>query len=384
MNHETRYQQLDALRGLAAVTVVLSHFTLLAPLLGLRHTPFRVLSGGHEAVILFFVLSGFVLTLQINGARKLSYGEYVIRRVCRIYLPYLAAVVLAYVCYTLTYKGTVDWAGLWFNGSWLPTFSNIELLWHVLFVFPFETDRLDPIIWSLVYEMRISLIFMPVLFAVFMMKTSRALAVAALASIAVCAYAVHANQPVMQASVSAEWLPTLHYLLMFVAGAALAKHRSSLSAWFSRRPSASRVGVAVLLGSLALYVMSRPISFLVHSSVLSDYVFDWIVLLAVCGIIACAIALAPFARALQLPPLPFLGKISYSLYLYHAVVLFGVLHLVGDRLGAALSLILAAVLIVPVSYLGYALVERPSMRLGSYLARKVSARRMLADATAQG
>jgi peptidoglycan/LPS O-acetylase OafA/YrhL len=383
MNHQIRFQQLDALRGLAALTVVFSHFTLLAPLLGLRHTPLRVLSGGHEAVILFFVLSGFVLTLQINGERKLSYGEYAIRRVCRIYLPYLGAVAFAYICYTLTYSGAVNWAGPWFNGGWLPALANADLLWHVLFVFPFETDRLDPIIWSLVYEMRISLVFMPVLFAVFLVKTWQALAIAALASLGVCAVAVHTNHPVIQASVSAEWLPTLHYLLMFVAGAALAKHRSDLSAWLAQRRAAARIGAAVLLGSLALYVMSRPISLIVHSSVLGDYLFDWIVLVAVCGIIACAIALAPFARLLQRPPLPFLGRISYSLYLYHAVVLFGVVHLVGERLGAMVSLVLAAALILPVSYLGYVLVERPSMRLGSYLARKVSARRLPAEATVQ-
>ncbi|MGF6773288.1 peptidoglycan/LPS O-acetylase OafA/YrhL [Paraburkholderia sp. GAS199] len=374
MDRDGRYAQLDALRGVAALTVVFSHFTLLAPLLGLRHTPLRLLLGGHEAVILFFALSGFVLTLQIDGARKLGYAEYAVRRICRIYLPYAGAIAFACACYALTYDGVVDWAGPWFNGGWQSSFADVDMLRHVLFVLPFQSDRLDPVVWSLVYEMRISLIFMPVVLFMRHVPTRRALLGAALASFAVCVYAVRTAHPVIQASVSTEWLPTLHYLLMFVAGAALAKHRRELMARLSGTPAARRFGYAVLAGSLLLYVAARPISFLA-SGVVSDYLFDWLVLLAVCGVIASAISVAPFARLLLVWPLPFLGKISYSLYLFHAVVLLAVVHATHSWLGPTSSLILAAVLIVPVSYLAYVGLERPGMRLGSLLARKLTAAR---------
>jgi peptidoglycan/LPS O-acetylase OafA/YrhL len=112
------------------------------------------------------------------------------------------------------------------------------------------------------------------------------------------------------------------------------------------------------------------------SAVARVYLFDWLIMLAVCGIITSAFALPRFARLLELPPLPFLGKISYSLYLYHAIVLFAVVHLVGNRLGAPLTLAIVAVLIVPVSYVGYVLIEHPGMRLGSRLSRKLVARAM--------
>ncbi|PCE24109.1 hypothetical protein BWP39_30970 [Paraburkholderia acidicola] len=376
MPHEKRYQQLDALRGLAALTVVFSHFTLLAPLIALRHTPLRVLFGGHEAVILFFTLSGFVLALQIGGTPKPGYGEYVMRRICRVYLPYAVAVIVAYACYALCYAGPVAWAGWWFNDGWPATFPNIELLWHLLFVFPFETSRLDPVLWSLVYEMRISLIFVPVVLLISRVPTWQVIGAAMLLSVAVCWHAIHTGHPVIQASVSAEWLPTLHYLLMFVAGAALARHRERLSNWLRRAPRATVVIIPA--ASLALYVLSRPISLRV-SGILSDYLFDWIVLAAVGGIIASAVALASFARLLQIRPLPFLGAISYSLYLYHAVVLFAVVHLLGERLGVTLSLLIAAALVIPVSYAGYVCVERPAMRLGSRLARRFTMQRALAQ-----
>ncbi|MFM0736603.1 acyltransferase [Paraburkholderia xenovorans] len=374
MDRDGRYAQLDALRGVAALTVVLSHFTLLAPLLGLRHTPLRLFCGGHEAVILFFALSGFVLTLQIDGARQPGYGEYAIRRICRIYLPYAGAIAFAYACYVFTYGGTVDWAGPWFNGGWQPTLAGVDLVRHVLFVLPFQSDRLDPVVWSLVYEMRISLIFMPIVVVMRYLPTWCSLFGAAAISLAVGVHAMWTAHPVIQASVSAEWLPTLHYLLMFVAGGALAKHRREIAARLSGTPAAGRLGFVVLGGSLLLYAAARPMSFVV-SGVLSDYLFDWFVLLAVCGIIASAVSVASFARLLLVWPLPFLGKISYSLYLFHAVVLLAVVHVSATSLGATWSLILAALMIVPVSYLGYVCLERPGISLGGLLARKLASGR---------
>lgn len=380
MHRDGRYQQLDALRGLAALTVVLSHFTLLAPLLGLRHSPVRLVSGGHEAVILFFTLSGFVLTLQVKGARGLRYGEYAARRVCRIYLPYLGALAVAFACLAYSAAGPVDWAGPWFNSYWTHAPSAADLTRHLLFILPFDTSQLDPVVWSLAYEMRISLIFMPVVLLVFRVPVWQTLAISALLSASVCAYAVHTRHAIIQASIAAEWLPTLHYLLMFVAGAALAKHRSAIAAWFDRRTR----GTAMLLFavSLALYVTARPASMLLPDIIARDYLFDWIVLVAVCGIIACAVAMPVVERLFAIAPLPFLGRISYSLYLYNAIVLFTVVHLAGDRFGATVPLLIAAVLTIPVSHLAWLLVERPSIRLGSRLAGRLSIRRVLSDAAA--
>ena len=61
-----RFRELDSLRGLAAITVVFHHFSrICSPQIihVLDRTPLRILVAGHQAVILFFLLSGFVLTL---------------------------------------------------------------------------------------------------------------------------------------------------------------------------------------------------------------------------------------------------------------------------------------------------------------------------------
>jgi peptidoglycan/LPS O-acetylase OafA/YrhL len=94
-----RFAELDSLRGLAALAVVLSHFT--GVYLNTRHYtvflykfPMRILLDGRAAVILFFLLSGFVLSLPYRQ-RGLEYGTFLVRRICRIYLPYLGALLLA-------------------------------------------------------------------------------------------------------------------------------------------------------------------------------------------------------------------------------------------------------------------------------------------------
>src|SRR5262245_47699245 len=105
-----RIRALDGLRGIAAVTVVVQHILSSFPplaamidrapdadivLLDLDRTPLRLLWTGSEAVILFFVLSGFVLTLQIERFQAgSSYVTYIVRRVSRLYVPYLAIMLV--------------------------------------------------------------------------------------------------------------------------------------------------------------------------------------------------------------------------------------------------------------------------------------------------
>src|ERR1700754_945064 len=89
-----RLLQLDSLRGFAAMTVVWHHWRQ-----AYWATPPRwfmqPFSAGHEAVILFFILSGYVLSLPVWINRQPRYADYLIRRISRIYLPYVAAACLA-------------------------------------------------------------------------------------------------------------------------------------------------------------------------------------------------------------------------------------------------------------------------------------------------
>src|SRR5260370_27650821 len=91
-SHPRRFYGLDSLRGVAALTFVFHHFSrICSPSVVhfIDRTPLRLLAAGHQAVSLFFLLSGFVLTLPYKKNGRLNYGPFLLKRICRIYLPYL-------------------------------------------------------------------------------------------------------------------------------------------------------------------------------------------------------------------------------------------------------------------------------------------------------
>jgi peptidoglycan/LPS O-acetylase OafA/YrhL len=158
-----RYFELDSLRGLAALIVVLHHLRLLwqsdaePSSSTCRAFLDLVAPFGAEAVMMFFVLSGFVLSLPAVNGRPQTYPTFITRRIFRIYVPYLAALAFAVAGAFWLHGGS--FGSEWFSGSW-PEPVNWHLVGqHILFLGNYDTDQFNPPIWSLVYEMRISLFF---------------------------------------------------------------------------------------------------------------------------------------------------------------------------------------------------------------------------------
>jgi peptidoglycan/LPS O-acetylase OafA/YrhL len=363
----TRYHQLDSLRGIAALTVVFNHYSQITLTRWLQHVPWRVIAEGHSAVILFFALSGFALTLQVTGESRPGFAEFVVKRVCRIYIPYLFAVLAAYAAYCVLYRSNLSWTGEWFNEAWHAGIDRHDLLNHIYFLIPFSNSTLDPVLWSLVYEMRISLIFPILIVVVFAMPLWFSIALSAGLSLAAFGYYFPLHRTLMEASLRGEWIPTIHYISMFVLGALIARYRDAIVSKLA--PISPRWLFGALVISLALYVLVGSVNrHLISNDVLRGFADDWVVLPAVTGILILAISLRPFADFLAARPLVFLGKISFSLYLLHCIVLLGVLHYFGETYHG-MSMLIAAVLILPVSIAGYYAIEKPSIRLGRYLSR---------------
>ena len=108
ISHE-RLPSLDALRGMASLVVVVSHCYLLIPearraTLDASWASYLLLPlyNGSAAVVVFFVLSGFVLSLPSWRGSVPSYPRFVVRRFCRIYLPFAASILLALALWRLT------------------------------------------------------------------------------------------------------------------------------------------------------------------------------------------------------------------------------------------------------------------------------------------
>ena len=172
-----RVRVLDSLRGLAALMVVLYHAwqTLPAgPLAdgirqGLLFTPFKAAVGARPAVILFFVLSGYVLALALARGPGLgmSWGGFVLRRICRIWLPFAASILLSAGLWWAMRPAALDGVHPWFNADPWSALPDAEALWrHLAMLGDTHSAHLNVVMWSLTYELRISLVFPLLLLAV--------------------------------------------------------------------------------------------------------------------------------------------------------------------------------------------------------------------------
>jgi peptidoglycan/LPS O-acetylase OafA/YrhL len=143
---------LVALRGFAAVLVCLFHAVGRQGLLTQGDNPTRILEyqvPGHFCVLLFFVLSGYVVGLNTpSRLTPATVGTYIQKRFLRLYPIYAVCLVLALL---------VAGAG---TPSWKAILGNFLFL-HVVRVA--TIDELAPA-WSLQYEVVLYLLFIPVSF----------------------------------------------------------------------------------------------------------------------------------------------------------------------------------------------------------------------------
>jgi peptidoglycan/LPS O-acetylase OafA/YrhL len=144
---KNRLEKLEALRGFAALYVVLFHvlpqqILLFGVNIGLL---FRF---GPEAVIVFFVLSGFVIKYTFERSADKSFKYYFIRRFIRLYIPLFFIYVLGYLlkCYN---------AGELANPEWGNLLGNLFMLQDVISQKPNVISAAymgNGVLWSLSYE----------------------------------------------------------------------------------------------------------------------------------------------------------------------------------------------------------------------------------------
>lgn len=146
------YAVLDGMRGIAAICVMLGHFTGA----GLRLEP-----NAGMAVDLFFMLSGFVIAHSYG--EKLRFGmpawDYLWRRLIRLYPMFIAGLVLG--CVSFSVIGHPFWVAAAINSTFLPYFNNWETHNFLSDKATFaEIFPLNPPAWSLFFEMIASVWFL--------------------------------------------------------------------------------------------------------------------------------------------------------------------------------------------------------------------------------
>jgi peptidoglycan/LPS O-acetylase OafA/YrhL len=319
MSRDLRIASLDGLRGIAASAVVYAHIEFFYP----SSNPWIKLDTGDEAVAIFFSLSGFLMAL-LYGDRRMDAAGYLVHRFARIYPVYLVSVL--FVAALTAIYGT---------GYIYPIEGAEQFIRHLLLA------GSTGVFWSIPPEIQFYLFFLLIWLWFIDPRRYQIVAVATAVFLIVDAYFGFPGPGILLTSK----LP--YFLFGALAGRLFSLQKS--------HPDGIASGIAVL-GLLVFFLLARgfwPLktSFWGMGSALTATV---IVYLAACGN-------SLSAAVLGLRPLAFVGKISFSLYLFHLPVIF-----LGMKLFHFLPIGAALILSVGIAYLvawlSYRMIEDPSRK----------------------
>ena len=342
---------LDGVRCLAVYLVVLFH------------TGVGVFAGGFVGVDLFFVLSGFLVSTilfeELADTGRLDLAHFYDRRIRRL-LPAAVLVVLATGCVAVVLLSTVRRAPLIGDAqSALLYVAN----WHFLVqsndYFSATEVGVSPFLhfWSLSIEEQFYFFFPLLLIGLARLERRRpgitvwvlvGLFAASLAAQVVWAF-VDANHA---------YYATEARLYQLLAGSLLAvAYRSTKRPRFTRRA----VGLGATLSAAGLVLTATA---LVDQSTSVRGLLATFFAVGLVGSLAATSGGLP-ERAFSLPPLVFLGKISYGTYLWHWPVLILLREVVDP--GVVARTLLVVVLSTALATASYQMLERPvrSLRLRS-------------------
>jgi len=328
-----RIPQLDVLRGLAAMWVVLSHFfphwqTHLGP------APIVVPNAwGYYAVELFFVISGFVILMSLEKCRTVL--DFAVLRFSRLYPAYWASLILA------TAIGV-----LLFNDEFWPRGFLVNLTMLQEF---FRISHFDVVYWSLTVE--IAFYFnVAWLFALGLQR--RIVPVVVVWLTLSLLWALWYRDPADETRDWPAMLLALDYAPFFSIG--ILYYEASRKGW-------SYSLIALIAAALAVQAVIAGWTGLIVAAVVTTLV---------------GLALHGHLRILVTRPTLALGAISYCLYLVHRNLgyhMLDALHVQGWRPAIAVPTVIGAAVAIA-TLLTYC-VERPiSRRIRKTYARGFLAR----------
>lgn len=366
MSGSHRIRALEGLRGLAAAIVVVRHTTNAIPMpeetrRRLLEGPWAPLLDAQAAVALFFVLSGFVLAGSLaRGNSFVDQLQFWVKRIFRIHPPYVAALLATWLA---SFAYAVPAAK--FATGWLRLLAGIQLDAEGLLAslaYPGAAGGQLVVGWTLGIEMTWSLL-LPVLFWL-ALRTHWALPLAL------------AALPLAFGGVPLFALYGAHFAL----GLALFRERARVEAALSRLPVAATAAlfVAALLSYSGPQLLGWHVPGLgILTTEVGHRASIALRLPGTALLIALALAVPWWRAALELRPMLFLGRISYSLYLLHmGVLILATRWIVPSNAGrSALLVVVVLGASIAVSAAFYRAVERPAIRLGNRVCKALAGRR---------
>ena len=349
-----RFRELDGLRGLAALAVVFSHYT------GAHnsHYPqdpaaFHDAAWGAAGVQLFFIISGFVIFMSARRANRPS--DFAISRAARLYPPYWISLVFAVVLLLLhPVPG--------FPFTWGQALVNLTMVQRWVGV-----DNVVDVYWTLAVEMQFYVIILILLYLTCCRLSDRVVLWGSLAWSVISWAVVLFTAPHVGSDPQRDplWVKLLNnatvaeYAPLFVLGMAL---------YIARQTGQHRGWVA------AAAVSAVGSTFVMRGMPLALEVLV-VVLLAV------TVMLRKRTSVLLLAPVQWYGKISYSLYILHAIPGYILIHALWPYVGRNMAMLVA---LAVVSVLAWALQKYGEEHLGRAAKRGLTRVRSVVDARTGG
>jgi peptidoglycan/LPS O-acetylase OafA/YrhL len=319
---------LDGLRGLAALMVMVSHFNLMVP----RFLHGAARDSGHAGVMIFFLLSGFLMGLLYLGQPpgRHAAAQFLVRRGARVIPLYLAVVLASVVVVAVGPQR----AWVYDVGRW------DTLLSHLLLI------RGEGVLWTVPLEIQFYLL-VPLIWLAY----ARAPRIT-LGGLLVAIVAIYLARLVYTAPDHSQLARMMVGLPYFLAGLVLSRciAPSAGGRWWDA------LFVAAAGGTLLLYPAVMPAQVVG----VAEHWLSPVSLVLVSLLLVASVRSRLAERILGSRPLRFLGRISYGIYLLHFVVIANLIRFTPLQPKIYLLFALSLAVVIAAAYAAHLLIERPA------------------------
>lgn len=363
------FDEIVGLRIYLALWVAVGHGLQMSGFLEWTNPVLKFFLNGHSAVIVFMIVSGFVITNLLMNKQE-NYSSYIIRRFFRLYPAYVFCCVIGYMLIDnwAAIMPKVSWASLPAWQSYAASIYELEFeatsnFWQHLFLHatmlhgtvPDEIINRAamtflPAAWSISLEWQFYLVA-PLVVA----GARRPLQLTAIVVIAILSFKLYERGVLGHYDIGSSLAGATPYFLIGIVSRLAFDRLSTLSL--------SPLPMALLAVFAAVTLSSDPIPLTVWGAFYSYLL--WHRNAPVTGPI--------FKLATTFKPIKLLGEASYSLYLLHRPAQIALTSLFLPFAASSqlqmLSIQLAAVLLaLPASVAMYFFIEKPGVRVGHRVA----------------
>lgn len=312
-----RIAELDVLRGIAAVSVVLYHFQIFnLPHLQIIGTPFKY---GFYGVHLFFMISGFVIFMTLEKAKRPL--DFVISRFARLFPAYWFA-----ICLTLFF--------IFILPNPPRELTNYDILFNFTMLQEyFGHGNVDGSYWSLSFE----LAFYLTIFILFYFIPRRNIELISISWLSFYLLILIGEHFGLKLPKYLNILLLSHYVQLFIAGMIFYKIRSN----GGNLKKHCLIFLCLFIGFFIGKPIESGLIFGLFFAIFYAFVYNKI-------------------RFIVIRPLVFLGTISYSLYLIHHQIGLRIMPLFNNSILGFITSLLAVFALATIINMT---IERPCQKL---------------------